>query len=79
MSQVFNEQWGLLVLRCDLAVEFFESAPEWAGELGELGKDSAQAGTQELVANSDEEQRDAQFEVGESVTVCVRDALDDLM
>ena len=80
MSQVFNERkLGLLDPCCDLLVEFVESASQGAGELGEVGKDSAQAGTQESVIDSGEEQGDAQAEVGESVTMRAGDALNDLM
>ena len=68
---------GLLGPCCDLLVEFVESASQGAGELGEIGKDSAQAGTQETVIDSGEEQGGAQAEVGEAVTVRAGDALDD--
>jgi hypothetical protein len=70
---------GLLNRCCDLLVEFVESAPQWAGELGEVGKNSAQAGTQESVIDAGEEQGDAQAEVGESVTMRAGDALKDRM
>jgi hypothetical protein len=64
---------------CDLLVEFIESAAEGAGEFGEIGKYSAQAGAQELVIDSGEEQGDAQVEVGEPITMRAGNALDDLV
>src|SRR5271157_5739913 len=70
---------GLLDPCSDLVVDFVESAPQGAGELGEIGEDSAQAGAQDTVIDSGEEQGDAQAEVGEPVTVCAGDALDDLV
>lgn len=70
---------GLLDPCCDLLVDFIEGASQRGGEFGEVGKDSAQAGTQESVINSGEEQGDAQAEVGQSVTMRAGDALDELM
>jgi len=46
---------GLLNPCCDLLVEFIEGASEWAGELGEVGEDCAQAGTQKAIINAGEE------------------------
>jgi len=51
---------GLLDPCSDLVVDFVESAPQGAGELGEIGEDSAQAGAQDTVIDSGEEPGDAQ-------------------
>jgi len=68
---------GFLDPGCDLLIEFVKSASRWAREVREWGQHFAQAGTQETVIDSGEEQGRAQAEVGEAVTVLARDALDE--
>ena len=63
----------------DLLVEFVEGAPEGAGKFREFGEDSAEAGTQESVIESGEEQSDTQAEVSEAVTMGAGDALNELV
>ena len=70
---------GLLDPSADLVIELVEGVAERAGEFGEIGMNSAQAGAQDTVINSGEEQGGAQAEVGEAVTMRAGDAFDDLM
>ena len=70
---------GLLDPCSDLVVDFVESAPQGAGELGEIGEDSAQAGAQDTVIDSGEEQGGAQAKVRESVAMRAWDALNNLV
>ena len=70
---------GLLGPCGDLLVEFIESSAQGAGELGKIGKYSAQARAQDAVIDSREEQGGAQAEVGQPVTMRAREALDKLM
>jgi hypothetical protein len=70
---------GLFDPRCNLPVGFVEGASQGAGEVGEVGKDSAQAGRQESVIGSGKEQGEAQAEVRRSITMRAGDALNELM
>jgi hypothetical protein len=70
---------GLLKPRCNLLVEIIESASQGAGEVGEVGKDSAQAGRQESVVDSGKEQGEAQAQVSKSITMGAGNALNELM
>ena len=79
MSQVLDGELGLLEPSRHLAVKFVESASQWAGEIREVRKDSAQAGTEKSIVDSSEEQSGAQSEIGESVTMRTGDAFDDLV
>jgi hypothetical protein len=70
---------GVLDPRGDLLIEFVKSASEGAGEFGEIGEDSAQAGTQEPAIDAGEEQGGAQAVDGKSETMGAADALVEVM
>ena len=63
----------------DLLIEIVEGASEWAREVGDVGKDSAQTRAQDAVVGSGEKQGRTQTKIRKLVTVSAGDPLNDPM